>query len=218
MTYETLCAGDIPDSFDRLPFCPEQFQKFCVFISYCQGSQAPLLNVATNTVRFVDASSNNAIDANEKDCLTFTVTNDGYGEACNCVAKVKLEGTSNDISVQSVKIPTIAVGGKADISVPVVAGMNTRDGKVTISVTVDEPNGFGADPFSVDVNTKAFIAPMLKVTDYAVTGTSGTLQKKSKFDLQILLQNVDYGNAEDVSVSVTFPDGNFVLDGEQSKI
>lgn len=177
----------------------------------------PLLSVDPSSIRFVDISSNNAIDAGENDYVSFTVVNSGYGAAYNCVADVRVEGAVNDIRIQSVTIPTIGIGEKADVTIPIIAGTGTRDGKITIVVSVDEPNGFGADPFSMSVNTKAFLAPMIKVTDYAVTGTSGTLQKKSKFDLQVLLQNVDYGLAEDVQVSVTFPDGIFVLDGEQSK-
>ena len=177
----------------------------------------PLLNVDPASIRFDDFSSNNAIDAGEKSGISFTVSNSGFGEAYNCVAKVRLEGAADGISVRTVKLPTIGIGQKAKVSIPIVAGMDTRDGKVTITVSVDEPNGFGTDPFSLNINTKAFVAPMLKVTDYAVTGTSGTLQKKSKFDLQILLQNVDHGSAEDVQVSVTFPEGIFVLDGEQRK-
>lgn len=177
----------------------------------------PLLSVNPSSIRFEDISSNNAIDAGERNKITFTIENNGFGAAYNCVANVKIEGTATGISAPQVKVPTIAIGGKTEVSVPIIAGLDTRDGKVTVSVSVDEPNGFGVDPFSLNINTKAFVAPMLKVTDYAVTGTTGTLQKKSKFDLQLLLQNVDYGLAEDVQVTVTFPDGIFVLDGEQSK-
>jgi len=177
----------------------------------------PLLTVIPSSIKFEDISNNNAIDAGEKDYITFQVENSGYGTAYNCVAKIKLEGDVNDIRVQDVKIPTIGIGSRVNVSVPVVAGLDTKNGKISISVSVDEPNGFGADPFSLNINTKSFLAPMLKVTDYAVTGTSGTLQKKSKFDLQLLLQNVEHGLAEDVQVSVTFPEGIFVLDGEQTK-
>ena len=177
----------------------------------------PLLSVNPSSIRFEDSSSNNAIDAGERNKITFTIENNGFGAAYNCVANVKIEGATNDIKVQNIKIPTIAIGGKADVVVPIIAGLGTCDGKVTVSVSVDEPNGFGVDPFSLNINTKAFMAPMLKVTDYAVTGTSGTLQKKSQFNLQLLLQNVDYGLAENVNVTVTFPDGIFVLDGEQHK-
>lgn len=177
----------------------------------------PLLSVDPSSIKFNDFSSNNAIDAGEKSTISFVVENKGFGEAYNCVARVRFEGAAIGISAQTVRIPTIGIGQKANVTIPITAGLDTMDGKVAISVSVDEPNGFGTDPFSLNINTKAFLAPMLKVTDYAVTGTSGTLQKKSKFDLQILLQNVNHGLAEDVQVSVSFPEGIFVLDGEQRR-
>lgn len=175
----------------------------------------PILTIDPSSIKFEDVSSNNAIDAGEQDYIRFTVENNGYGIASNCVAKMKIEGTADGIEVREVYLPTIGVGEKTDVKLPVFAGLNTKAGVATITVYIDEPNGFGSDPFSLSVNTKAFLAPMLKVTDFAVTGTSGTLQRKSKFDLQLLLQNVDYGQAEDVQVSVAFPDGIFVLEGEQ---
>lgn len=177
----------------------------------------PLLSVDPSSIRYEDNSSNNAIDGGETSMISFVVENNGFGEAYNCVARVRMEGTVNGICAREVRIPIIGVGQKAHVSIPIIAGVDTVDGKIAITVSVDEPNGFGTDPFSLNINTKAFLAPMLKVTDYAVTGTSGTLQKKSKFDLQILLQNVNHGLAEDVKVSVTFPEGVFVLDGEQEK-
>jgi len=185
--------------------------------SIAKEVKPPILNVDESSIRFEDASSNNAIDASEKNYIKFTVSNNGYGDAVNCVARVRIEGTSDDIKTQNVYLPTIGVGKKVDVTLPLISGINTKDGSVVVSVSVDEPNGFGADPFSLCINTKSFVPPMLKITDYAVTGTSGTLQKKSMFNLQLLLQNTNYGQAEDVRVSVKFPEGIFVLDGEQNK-
>lgn len=97
---------------------------------------------------------------------------------------------------------------------PITAGVNTQDGQVEFSIQVDEPNGFGTDPQYLTVQTKAFEAPMVKITDYSLTGNAGTtLKKKQPFDLQLMLQNTQYGQAEDVSVSIEIPQNVLMFDG-----
>jgi hypothetical protein len=104
------------------------------------------------------------------------------------------------------------------VELPIEASMNTVDGKVNFKISVDEPMGFGTDVVELAVDTRKFVSPMLKVVDYTVTGARGSvLAKKTPFDLQLLLQNVERGIAEDVDVSVSFPQGVYVLGGEEKQ-
>lgn len=174
----------------------------------------PLLEIDAPSISFIDASGNNAIDANERTSISFEVKNSGFGDGYGCVAVVTTKGTTNGITVSNQSLPIFKVGSTTKVTIPIVSDINTSNGAVSFSIYVKEPNGFGTDPFTIDINTKAFEAPMLKITDYALTGATGTLQKKTPFSLQLLLQNVDYGEASDVNVSISVPDGIFVLEGE----
>jgi hypothetical protein len=52
--------------------------------------------------------------------------------------------------------------------------------------------------------------------DYTVTGSaSGVLAKKKPFDLQILMQNIEHGQADNVDVTIQLPNGVFLLGGEE---
>lgn len=174
----------------------------------------PLLEIDAPSISFTDASGNNAIDANERTSISFEVKNSGFGDGYGCIAVVSAKGATNGITVSNQSLPIFKVGSSTKVTIPIVSDINTSDGSVSFSIYVNEPNGFGTDPFTIDINTKAFEAPMLKITDYALTGATGTLQKKTPFSLQLLLQNVDYGEASDVNVSISVPDGIFVLEGE----
>ncbi|MFH1297860.1 MAG: caspase family protein [Bacteroidota bacterium] len=71
---------------------------------------------------------------------------------------------------------------------------------------VNEPNGFGSDERALEVKTFKFVSPLVKIVDYTVTGgKGGNLVKKYPFDLQVLVQNTQYGTAEDVKVSLSLP-------------
>lgn len=175
----------------------------------------PILNYVPNSLEFIDPNGNNVINANENCKIRFQVVNTGKGEGYGCVAKIKAEGSTQGISVTEQKVPLIKVGETKQIELPVKSGMTTVDGRVTFTVLVDEPTGFGTDPQQISITTKAFETPLVKITDYSVTATGGgSLQKKVPFDLQLLLQNTQYGLAENVQVEVKVPDGVFMMDGE----
>ncbi len=174
------------------------------------------LSIVPNSVQFVDATGNQAIDATEVCKLVFQVTNTGMGAGYGCVAKITGTGSMNGISLVNQRINVIPVNSTQTIEIPITADVNTVDGQVELTVQVDEPNGFGTDPITLAVNTRAFIAPHLQVMDYTITGTqSATLEKKKPFDLQVLLQNTQYGLAEDVRVTISVPENVYLFGGNQ---
>ena len=174
----------------------------------------PFLSIDTSSIKFNDSTGNNAIDANEECSISFCVENSGMGDGIWCLASISISGATNGIQVMKPHIPLLKVGTKTRIIVPIKSDIKTIDGSLTVAVSINEPHGFGTDPFMLDVNTKSFEAPYVKVADYALTGASGTLQKKKRFGLQLLLQNIKYGEATDVNVLISVPENVFVLDGE----
>ena len=177
-----------------------------------------ILELVASSVEFVDPSGNNAIDANEECKIRLLVKNTGIGDGYNCTAKIVAEGATSGVKCSDKKLSVIKVGSTITIELPIVASMNTIDGKVNFKISVDEPMGFGTDVVELAVDTRKFVSPMLKVVDYTVTGVSGSvLAKKTPFDLQLLLQNVEQGMAENVNVSVSFPQGVYVLGGEEKQ-
>ncbi len=178
-------------------------------------AKPPILFIDDSSVRFVDLSGNNAIDADETCYVEFVLRNVGKGCGYNCHIETALSGSTKGIHLESVLLPDIEAGESKTISVPLKAGIDTETGSLEIQVSVVEPNGFGTDPFSVRVNTRQFVQPLLKITDYALIGAAGTLQKKIPFNLQLLLQNVEYGDAQNVEVSIRVPENVYIIEGQQ---
>lgn len=168
------------------------------------------------SMQFTDDTGNKAIDANETCHIRFKIRNDGKGEARGCKAKVTLAGSMNGLTIQSIAIPTIAPQNSVELDIPVSANMQTMDGNVTFTIEITEPNGFGTDPMELTVATKAFVSPYLRIVDYSVTSSSGStkLEKKRPFNLQLMLQNTQYGLAENIEVELKFPEGVFLVNGE----
>ena len=178
----------------------------------------PLLVLQPNSLTFVDASDNNRIDAGEECSIRFTIKNNGKGVAVNCEARVKMSGTTSGVTVKNIKLPSIAPGKTQEVSIPVTANTDTKNGQLTFSIEVYEPSGWGIAPFDLAVETKIFDSPYLQVVDYAVNSPIGKIQKMVPFTLTFNLQNTKYGNAENVKVKVILPDDVYIMDGsiEQS--
>ena len=176
-----------------------------------------ILDIVGGSVAFVDGNGNDAIDASEECRLCFSVRNSGQGDGTGCRVKVSVSGSTTGVTVRDLSLPTIKAGEILPVDLPVKAGSKTVDGQVTIRLEVTEANGFGTDPVEVTVATSAFVSPMLKIVDYSVTSSSGgeSLQRKVPFDLQLMLQNIDYGRAENVNVRLVLPQGVFLMDGKE---
>ena len=174
----------------------------------------PVLNIEQNSIRFFDLNANNAIDANEQSFIKFQVTNSGDGDGIGCYVRVSASGTTDGISVSDLKLNTIPAGEVREIELPISSNIETKNGQINLSITISEAQGFGTDPTLLSVNTRQFESPLLKVVDYSITGGSASakLEKRVPFDLQVLLQNTNYGKAEDVNIKIKIPNGITLLD------
>lgn len=178
----------------------------------------PILEVVPNSFKFIDPSGNNAIDAGEKCYIEFKVLNKGKGLAKNCKASIQSSEAHPNLIFESRDLPIINAGETVVVKIPIEADMNLKNGGVDLVALVNEPHGLGTDPILFSVATKQFVAPKLEIVDYAITSTNGTsLKKKIPFDLQVLLQNVQNGNAENVTVEFKAPNGIIAMNSDNVK-
>lgn len=176
------------------------------------------IELVPGSVVFYDSNANNAIDANEQCFINFQVRNVGVGDGYNCVAKIKATGAITGVLYNELIIPTIKVGNTIDIQLPINSSLNTIDGQINFQISVEEPMGFGTETIELAVDTRKFVSPLLRIVDYTITGYSGNvLAKKTPFDLQLLMQNIEQGLAENVDVCVSLPAGVFILNGNEKQ-
>lgn len=178
----------------------------------------PILNMLSGSDRFTDSNGNRVIDANEKCFLEYEIENQGFGDGLGLVAITSLKSPVKDLNVEErVALPTLGIRQKQKVRIPISAGMYLTDGLATFVVSVSEPNGFGMDATEIQVSTRAFVSPLVKVTDYTITSEkSTTLMRKTPFDLQVIVQNTRPGVAENVQIKLEYPANVMILsDNEQ---
>lgn len=175
----------------------------------------PVLSIVPESVKFVDADNNNVVDAYEACKILFTIVNSGRGDGYGCVARVSAMGTTQGIQIKDVTLPVLSKGQKYMVEVPITANQHTVTGEMALDIYVDEPNGFGTEHITSTIGTHKLKTPFVNVVSYKVLGSaSGTLERRKPFNLQVIVQNTDQGEAQNVKVGITIPDNVNRIGGE----
>lgn len=181
-------------------------------IKYNEPQVPPMLFLSN--INFVDKNGNNRIDGNEDCFISFTISNKGKGSARNL--KVKVE---NNSIIQGLNYSNIATVGNINpnatqtVNVPISGTMNLTSGTANIKVSFDEQMGFQPDPFELNIETKEFIKPDVKVVDNSFLTDNGVIKLGMPILLKVLIQNVGQGTAENVNVSFQYPSSNVFPNG-----
>lgn len=165
-----------------------------------------VLSVVPRTLQFVDEDDNGVIDANERCKVRFQIENQGRGDGYGCVAQVDASGTTQGVSIRDVQLPMIPAGGKYWVEIPINTTAQTTTGEIALSIVVNEPNGFGTEKIQSTIGTHKLKIPYVNVVSYKVlASSSGKLERRKPFSLQVIVQNTDQGVAENVKVSLSLP-------------
>ena len=171
-------------------------------------------------LRFVDTDGNMQIDAAKKSMIVFDLSNTGMGPGLNLNLVVQEQNHIPYLDFNSKQnIGSLGVGKTRQIQIPISTGMDLPDGKALFKIVVSEANGFDSDPVEIELQTNKFKAPDVKVVDYKVTSqNSSTLQKRKPFNVQVLVQNVGEGTADNVSAGLSIPDNLFCLSANKNQM
>ena len=182
-----------------------------------ESIEPPLLDIVPNSVKFVDMDGNNRIDANEECELHFKVKNSGKGDGKDCKVTISATGNLRGLKYAGKNLPDIPAGESIEVQIPINADMTTEDGQVNFLVSIEESHGLGSNPLTLSIDTHSFIAPLIQVADYAVTSEQGTtINKRIPFDLQVLVQNVHSGIANDIRMSIELPENVILMEGSKN--
>ena len=185
-----------------------------------KGSIPPVLEFVEGSLQFVDANNNNVIDANENCKIRFQITNVGRGDGYGCEAKVKAVGTTAGVKYYNLKLPTIPHGSSMWLEVPIEADENTETGEITFSINVIEPQGYGVpQTITTKIGTHKLKIPNVQMVSYKIgNDMNATLQRRMPFVVQLAVQNIDQGKAENVRVHLTLPANVNWMGGENMAI
>ena len=182
--------------------------------------KVPNIEIVKGSLTFSDADGNQIINANEATTILFQLKNSGTGPGIKLEAIIAEKNAVPGLKlVKSINIGTLPPGAIAEVDIPVTGTAGTTDSKALFSISIIEANGFGTDPEYIEVPVKAFESPMVRIVDSKITSQTGTLiEKKKPFEVQVLVQNVGQGKADNISLVLPVPENMFCLSDNTSII
>lgn len=176
----------------------------------------PVLEFVDSSISFIDPTGENAIKAGGKYNIRLQIRNIGDAVAEKCYVEVNLSGNADVVTIDTPTLETIKPGETKTVEIPFIAKELVSNGEVEFAIQAKASKGLWTGKQYIIVPTRGIDEPMVRITDYSLTAASGrVLKKKEPFDLQLILQNTDLGQANDVSVEIELPSKVLMLDGEQ---
>ena len=187
-----------------------------IFISVTkEAPKPPYLEIKDYS--FSDTDGNNKIDAGETAIINFDLYNSGSGSGLGLKLTIKEKNSVSGLNYkESISLPDLKVAEKQHISIPLEGTLMLQSATALFEIVINEANGFHSDPLTVEIETQTFKAPLVKLVDYQVSSqSSGILEKRKPFDLEVLIQNLGQGIAQNVSVMVQKPMNIFCLSSNE---
>ena len=176
----------------------------------------PYLEI-TNAVFSDGEGGNRKIDAEETTKISFELKNTGMGDGKNLILSAnETNGLKGLYFENSSKIVDLKPSQSETVELPIKGLKNLEEGIASFEIKVMEPKGFGTDPIHIEVGTQAFRKPELRIVDYQVSSqNTSTLAKRKPFDLEVLVQNLGQGIANDVMLKIIIPENIYCLSGNE---
>jgi len=158
---------------------------------------------------FTDKNNNNRIDGDEECEITFTISNSGNGSALNVNAILKNNSKISGIAFDSIiAIGNIEPDTLKQVKIPISGTTSTLSSIATLDISFKEQNGYQPDPIMLQIETKEYLYPMVRITQHKFYTDNGTIKLGSPIKLKCIVQNTNLGLAENINVEFQLPTQN----------
>jgi hypothetical protein len=145
--------------------------------------------------------------------LAVTVSNAGPGPAYAVRVVPSLQGDAPGLGLpEAVALGDIPAGSSAEASVPLTASWQLRSQQARLKLSVQEGNGFDADPVVVQFQTRAFKPPRLDVSGLRLG--RGAIRAGEATPLSVSVTNSGSGAAQAVTASLQLGSPDIFMSGE----
>mgnify|MGYP006076255283 CR=1 FL=1 len=171
-----------------------------------------------NSIKFIDNDGDQILSAGESARLKLEIENQGEGDA----SFLRILSNSNIPSYDGMNavIDNIKKGQTMDFYLELASDNYLMDSVANLSLSFVEANGFGMDTIALSFQTRAFKAPNLKLSDFAISDNDGRpiISTGELIDITIRFRNYGEGPANDVGIRLTAGDDVFIVGASDNSL
>jgi len=175
--------------------------------------------VLTTTLEFTEPSGNRVLDGDETGTLKVQIQNKGRGTARQVEVKISANPSLEGLRfVRTKSISRIEPHSTKTVNFALSATEFVESSQLVIKVEVIE-NGMGmdAEPVSIAITVRELKSPKLKLAKWVIDdddkglsygNNNGKLEKGETVEVNVIVQNLGVGDAENVEVSFELIESN----------
>ncbi len=168
----------------------------------------PNLIIPQASIKFID--NNNILEASEKASINFTIKNTGKGAAIGMKLKINPQNNEGIRIITEKNLGNLESNDEKDFSIPIETDYTTKNGKCTLSIIIQEANGFNSEPIKIEIPTSEFLPPNLLVTDYVVSTINNLAPRLGEpITMKFSVQNIGQTLAKDIVIECLAPNNIF---------
>jgi len=184
--------------------------------------QPPAVTLRAN---LQDGNGNQALDAEESSTLRVTASNAGPGKALEMQFRLSKNSLASFLTLPktSESLAVLQAGENKIIEFPLNTGLETLNGRVSLRLEANEKNNNPIAPLDISLETRAFLAPELAMTDMGINDAQGTyaygngngkIEKGETIEVKAIVQNRGQGEAGNVTARVEVTDASLFFIGK----
>ncbi|MDD5656577.1 MAG: caspase family protein [Elusimicrobia bacterium] len=164
-------------------------------------------------VSFRDFSGENVLSGDGKAELAVAISNSGTGPAYAVRVVAALQGDVPGLELPGeVAVGDIPAGGKARVAIPMSGALELRSQKARVRLSVNEGNGFDADPVIVEFRTRAVKPPRLELAEIKLA--RGVVRAGEPTALSVRVRTAGAGTAEGVRAALELGSPEIFMSGD----
>jgi hypothetical protein len=158
----------------------------------------------TTSIELIDSNGDGFLDAEENAILKVKLSNQGEGPALKTRLSLFQESGSMLYYDVTKTIEEIKPNETSNVEFSVKVPQSVTNDEVSFKLVFIEEQGFEPEPVFFTAETREMRKPEFKVVDFGIDDANGDgiISKGETFDMTIRIQNIGYGKAEGVLVTI----------------
>jgi len=200
-----------PFGLQKVPLYIDDENSYDVVVDDEELNGIPSLSA---TIKLVEPSGNNLLDAEEYANLELVITNSGNGSAIDVNVNVSTTKELGFTFDKLINIPKIKAGESETTYINIRADKTLTNGEITFNIKFTEQRGFPPAPIKITIGTQELKTPEIEFIEAGITEETGDkdniIENGELIYATLLIQNIGQGVAEDVTANIIIGDKNIV--------
>lgn len=176
--------------------------------------RTPVIMIVPGSIKYVDSSGNNILDAGETSKILFSVINTSDKPSEICKAKVYFE--TLNLTIEDKTIASLKPGETIEIDMPVSIKGTSTENNVNVEAYIEDTEGLVSLTEPLNISLASDKKPTFEISNVSYSTNSGEIHKMEPINLKLTLKNLQHTTVNNMTLLLILPEGVMLIDGKNT--